>query len=146
MSTKCVSFGNVDKTSKSASSAILLAVSTKVVRLGMDCASDDCMLATRFRARRSVCNLGERGKFPSTWMSLSVKSMASSGCVNPAEVSKLTSLHKGNETYASNTQILNRGYLMSCTLKYSISTQLASMRSIMFFPASTHLEDLILAL
>jgi hypothetical protein len=66
MSTRCVSFGNVDSTSKSANSAILLAVRTKVVRFGIDCANDDCMLAIRFRARRSVCNLGERGKFPST--------------------------------------------------------------------------------
>jgi hypothetical protein len=82
-----VSLGNVDSTSRSASSAILLAVRTKVVRFGIEFDSDGWMLDMRFRARRSVCILGERGKFPSIWMSLSVKSMASSG-YQPIQVSK----------------------------------------------------------
>lgn len=79
INTRCVSLGNVDNTSRSASSAILFSVRTRVVRLGIEFASEDCMDAMRFRARRRVCNRGERGKFPNTCISLSVKSMASSG-------------------------------------------------------------------
>lgn len=119
INTRCVSFGNVDSASRSASSAILLAVRTKVVRFGIECASDGWMLAIRFRARRSVCNLGERGKFPSTWISLSVKSMASSGYGNPIEVSNwveimeerdLRQQHPGSQwrvSYVLHTQIFD---------------------------------------
>lgn len=35
------------------------------------------MLATELRERRSVEMRGDKGKLPKTWMSLSVKSMAS---------------------------------------------------------------------
>jgi hypothetical protein len=56
---------------------MLFAVNTKTVRFGIDCASVDCIVATRFRARRRVRSLGESGKLPRIWMSLSVKSMAS---------------------------------------------------------------------
>ena len=49
------------------------------------------------------------------------------------------------ETYARNTEILNRWDFVSCSSKDLISTQLASKCSIMFFSTSTHLEDLILA-
>jgi hypothetical protein len=39
------------------------------------------------------------------------------------------------ETYARNTEILNRWDFVSCSSKDLISTQLASKCSIMFFPA-----------
>ncbi len=48
-----------------------------MVRFGNDFASVGCMLLTRFRASRSVCSRGERGKLERAVMSLSVKSMAS---------------------------------------------------------------------
>ena len=38
------------------------------------------MVEMRLRARSNVRIRGERGKFPSSWMSLSVKSIASRGC------------------------------------------------------------------
>ena len=82
-----MSLGNVDSASRSASSVISLAVSTNVVRFGIEFASDDCMLDIRFRARRSVCNRGDSGKFPNTCMSLSVKSIASSGCFDLNQIS-----------------------------------------------------------
>ena len=41
------------------------------------------MLEMRLRASNRVCNRGDRGKFPKSWMSLSVKSMASCGyCID----------------------------------------------------------------
>ncbi len=48
-----------------------------MVRFGSDLASVGCMLLTLFRASRSVCSRGERGKLERAVMSLSVKSMAS---------------------------------------------------------------------
>jgi hypothetical protein len=49
--------------------------------LGVDVASVGWIAATRLRARRSVVMRGERGKLPRTWMSLSVRSIASCGCI-----------------------------------------------------------------
>jgi hypothetical protein len=57
----------------------LLEERTRLVRLGTEDASVGWMFATRLRAKRSVVMRGERGKLPRTWMSLSVKSMASCG-------------------------------------------------------------------
>jgi hypothetical protein len=79
MSTKCVSAGNVPNTSRSASSAKLFAVRTNVVRLGNEFARVGWILAILLRARRRVFSRGERGKFPSVWISLSVKSIQSHG-------------------------------------------------------------------
>ena len=72
-----MSLGNPLSASRSASSAKLLDVRTKVVRLGSELASVGWMLLTLFRARRSVRNRGESGKLARAVMSLSVKSMAS---------------------------------------------------------------------
>jgi hypothetical protein len=53
------------------------------VRLGREFASEGWMLEMRLRASNKVCNRGDRGKFPKSWMSLSVKSMASCGyCID----------------------------------------------------------------
>lgn len=74
---RCVSRGKLRKESKSASSARLFEVRTRVVRFGIEWARVLCMLLTRLRARRSVCNRGESGKLEMVVMSLSVKSIAS---------------------------------------------------------------------
>lgn len=63
--------------SRSASSAKLLEVRTRVVRLGIEDASVGWMLLTLLRARRRVCSRGDRGKLERIVISLSVKSMAS---------------------------------------------------------------------
>ena len=78
-STKCVSTGKVPSTSKSANSAKLFAVRTNVVRYGSDCARVGWILEIRLRARRRVFRRGERGRFPRSVISLSVKSMQSCG-------------------------------------------------------------------
>jgi hypothetical protein len=41
------------------------------------------------RARRSVCNRGDRGKFPRICISLSVKSIASCGYTHRRQVSTI---------------------------------------------------------
>lgn len=74
---RCVSRGNFPSTSKSASSARLLDVSIRVVRLGRLFATRGSIVLIRFLANRSVCSRGERGKFDRAVMSLSVKSIAS---------------------------------------------------------------------
>lgn len=76
-SIRCVSLAKWLRGSRSASSAKLLDVRTRVVRFGIDFASVGWMLVARFRARRRVRSRGERGKLDSWAMSLSVKSMAS---------------------------------------------------------------------
>ena len=73
----CVSLVKLLKGSKSASSAKLLDVRMRVVRFGIEVARFGCMLLTRFLASKSVCSRGERGKFESVVISLSVKSIAS---------------------------------------------------------------------
>ena len=70
-------FLNSAKESKSANSAILFLVRTRVRRLGMLDARFGWIFAIRFCARNSVRRRGWRGKFASWAMSLSVKSMAS---------------------------------------------------------------------
>lgn len=77
INTKCVNRVNVASTSRSANSAKLFEVRTKVERLGREFARVGWMLETRLRARRSVRNRGDSGKLPSSCISLSVKSMAS---------------------------------------------------------------------
>lgn len=77
--TKCVSRVNVPSASTSASSARLLDASTRFLRFGTAVAAVGWMFATRLRASSSVVMRGERGKLPSTWISLSVKSTASWG-------------------------------------------------------------------
>lgn len=78
-SDKWVSLLNFDNGSKSASSERLFAASAKTCRFGMELARVGWMVEMRFRARRSVFRRSERGKLPSCWMSLSVKSIASCG-------------------------------------------------------------------
>lgn len=101
--TKCVNFGNVANTSKSANSAKLLLVSTRFVKFGICLARVGWMLETRLRANKSVCNLGLRGKFPRTWISLSVKSIASCGCINQRAVFFKPRAMGWEGTYTSNT-------------------------------------------
>ena len=117
--TRCVSRRNVASTSKSANSAKLFAVKTSVVRLGMEFASDGWMPEILLRASNKVRNRADRGKLPSSWISLSVKSIASWGYCPfhqhncPKNHSRIKeSAEQG--TYASNTQVLNRGDFMSC--------------------------------
>ena len=74
---RCVSRERFRSGSRSASSAKLLEVRVKVVRLGKEVASVDWMLLSLLRARRRVRRRGERGKLERAVMSLSVKSMAS---------------------------------------------------------------------
>jgi hypothetical protein len=80
ISTRWVSFAKALSGSRSASSAKLFDVRTRVVRLGIDLASAGWMLVTRLRASRRVRRRGESGKLESCVMSLSVKSMASWSC------------------------------------------------------------------
>jgi hypothetical protein len=133
ISTKWVSLGNVDNTSRSASSAMLFDASTKVARLGIDCTRVGCMLEIRFRARRRLCNRGEKGKFPRTCISLSVKSMASSGYMMSSQVSNCTQMCerirvrgvvtvKPESTHAGNAQVLNCWYFVSCILNFDINS------------------------
>ena len=79
-STRCVSLVKPLRGSRSASSAKLLDVRTRVVRFGIDLASEGWMLVMRLRASRRVRSRGESGKLASCAMSLSVKSMASWSC------------------------------------------------------------------
>ena len=74
-----VSRGRSRKGSRSASSAKLFAVRTRVVRLGRFVARFDWMVVRRLRARRRVRRRGEFGKLERETMSLSVKSIASCG-------------------------------------------------------------------
>ena len=76
---RCVSFGNRRRGSRSASSAKLLAVRTRVMRFGRFVARFDWMVVNRLRARRRVRRRGERGKLERARMSLSVRSIASWG-------------------------------------------------------------------
>ena len=77
---RCVSLVKFLSTSRSASSAKLFEVKTKVRRFGIELGRVGWMVVTRLRARRRVWSLGESGKFPSTLISLSVKSIASWSC------------------------------------------------------------------
>ena len=74
---RCVRRGNFPSTSRSASSAKLLDVTIRVVRLGRLLGTRGSMVLIRFLATRSVCRRVERGKFDRAVMSLSVKSIAS---------------------------------------------------------------------
>lgn len=53
------------------------------MRQGSEFARLGWIVEMRLRARRRVRNLGESGKLPSVWMSLSVRSMQSHGCSDP---------------------------------------------------------------
>lgn len=72
-----MSRGKLRRGSRSASSATLFDVRTRVVRFGIELARLACMLVTRLRASRRVCNRGESGKLDMEAISLSVKSIAS---------------------------------------------------------------------
>ncbi len=74
---KCVSRWKFRSGSRSASSAKLFDVRTRVVRFGIEVARLGCMVLMRLRARSRVCRRWERGKLEREAMSLSVKSMAS---------------------------------------------------------------------
>lgn len=102
-------------TSRSASSAKLFEVRIKVVRFGRELARVGCMLLTRFRASRRVCNRGLSGKFDSAVMSLSVKSIASWSYI-PAQplLSRYESIRMIGRTNLRNAQVLNGGYFVAC--------------------------------
>jgi hypothetical protein len=76
-STRCVSLPNCASTSRSASSARLLCASTKLRRFGMARGRPGAMLTILLCASSRVRNRGDSGKFPSCWISLSVRSIAS---------------------------------------------------------------------
>ena len=76
-SVKCVSFVRFLSGSRSASSATLFAVRTRVDRFGIEVAMEGWMCETRLRARSKVRRRGENGKFERDEMLLSVKSIAS---------------------------------------------------------------------
>lgn len=80
ISTSCVSRGNFPSASRSDSSDRLLDASTRFVRFGIEVGRVGWMAATRLRASSRVRIRGDSGKFPRTWMSLSVKSIESWGC------------------------------------------------------------------
>ena len=79
----CVSFVKSLSGTRSASSLTLFCVKTSVLSLGMLFAKLGWMLATRFRAHKSVCSRSICGKFASVAMSLSVKSMHSWSFATP---------------------------------------------------------------
>ena len=72
-----VNFSNPLNTSKSANSATLFCVKTRVFSAGTLLVTFFSILWMRFLAHSRVCNLGLCGKFVRTEMSLSVKSMHS---------------------------------------------------------------------
>ena len=111
---KCVSLAKFRNGSKSASSAKLLDVRTRVVRLGMLAARFDWMLLTRLRARRMVWSLGERGKFERVVMSLSVKSIASWSCLSISAGFEGWERGLFRGTYSSDGQIFNGGDFVTC--------------------------------
>lgn len=78
-STRCVRRPRRARGSRSDSSASWLEARARQVRLGTAFARSGWMAAMRLRANSSVRRRGVSGKLPSTWMSLSVKSMASWG-------------------------------------------------------------------
>jgi hypothetical protein len=77
--TRCVSPANLASTSKSESSDRLFDASTRFRRYGVAFGRLGWIVEILFRARRRVRMRGESGKFPSTCMSLSVRSIASCG-------------------------------------------------------------------
>ena len=115
---RCVSRKNFPSTSKSASSAKLFDVRTRVARFGIEFGSVDCMELTRFLANNNVCSLGDSGKFPKRVTSLSVKSIASWSYTIPAQprsfFSRRTSIEEVGKTNPGNAQIFNRGYFVAC--------------------------------
>lgn len=86
---RCVSRERFRSGSRSASSAKLLEVRVKVVRLGREVASVGWMLLSRLRARRRERSRGERGKLERAVMSLSVKSMASWSYIHDCSAAKV---------------------------------------------------------
>lgn len=79
--TRWVRPANFPRTSRSDSSVRLFVARTRFLRFGIELGRVGWMVLMRLRARSSVRILGDKGKFPSTWMSLSVKSIASWGWV-----------------------------------------------------------------
>jgi hypothetical protein len=77
--TRCVNRGKDPKTSRSASCFKSFEARTRFLRFGMAFDRVGWMADIRFRASSKVVIRGDRGKFPRTWMSLSVKSIESWG-------------------------------------------------------------------
>ncbi len=138
-SDRCVSFVNLLKTSRSASSAKLFCVRIKAVRFGIEAASVGCMLLTRLRARRRVCRRGERGKLERVLMSLSVKSIASWSYSRNCQHSERAFSGALGVTDLCNAQVLNRGYFVACNFSKMISMELIPKCSICSFQLGTHL-------
>lgn len=83
------------------------------------------MVEMRLRASSSVCIRGDSGKLPRIWMSLSVKSIASCGCI---EIHGLAIQARGGSakqerrpwggllfvTYARDTKVLDGRYPVTC--------------------------------
>lgn len=115
-STRCVSRGKPPSTSRSASSATWFDASTRWRRFGIEAGRVPWMAEMRLRASSSVVTRGERGKLPSTAMSLSVRSNESWGCrcVSSARVGGMRHGCEG-VTYAGNAQVLNGGDSVACT-------------------------------
>jgi len=76
---KCTSFLNLPRGSRSPNSERLFAVKVNTVRFGIDFTSVGWITDIRFLASSRVCSRSDNGKFPSCWISLSVKSIASCG-------------------------------------------------------------------
>ena len=136
---RCVSLVKFLSTSRSASSAKLFEVRIKVRRFGIEFGRVGWMLFTRLRARRRVWSLGESGKFPSTLISLSVKSIASWSYQRVYPVNGLRMRTRG----------LSRKALTRATARFSICGILwpfydingARSSAVLFFSAFTHLWD-----
>ena len=127
---RCVSFVKPLRPSRSASSAKLFEVRTRVVRFGIEVARLAWMLLTRLRASRRVCNRGESGKFERMVTSLSVRSMASWSCVATRQERRIASSGSGEEgSLLRRPSFRWRGF---CALwsSGSISTELGSKCSI----------------
>lgn len=74
---------------------------------------------TRFLASSSVVIRGDRGKLPSTWMSLSVKSIESWGYTRPVSDRNEGQLSlrgtRNWKTYPGGTQVLNGRDSVACS-------------------------------
>jgi len=121
-STRCVRCCSDPRGSRSASSRRLFDSSWRFVRFGIDLAIVDCIVAMRFRARSRLFNRGDSGKLPSTWISLSTKSIESWGCNMPWLSIPDTSErvfywdYEGR-TYACDAQVLDVWNAMSCEIR-----------------------------
>jgi hypothetical protein len=109
----CKTFSSLNG-SRSPSSTMLLFVRINVLRFGTERYRDGEMEVTRLLARSRVSRRFNRGRFPSTVIELSVRSMASCWSLITENLSLEKQATGEQITHSCNTQIFNGWYLKPC--------------------------------